>query len=84
MQNDGQVLGEEGKVFVGRIDCKLPSHSNSADEKVCTGTLDALSAANIEELGCRDVVIYHEQDVWKSGNVFLQSLELDGFTETGQ
>jgi hypothetical protein len=69
MQNDDQMLGKEEKVFVGRIDCKLPSHRNSADEKICIGTLDALGAANIEELGCRDKVICRELDagiIWIS------------------
>ncbi len=50
VQLDGDVLGEEKKVFVCGQNRHFVSARDRADQKVCVGPLNARAATEVEEL----------------------------------
>jgi hypothetical protein len=76
MEFDREEPREVGEVAVCRQNAKSSSHSRCTDQKVCVGTLDALSSASVEEGRRFLVVLSFQRYVWKGAKMPSQGFEL--------
>jgi hypothetical protein len=76
MEFDREDSREMGEVRICRQDAKSSSHSRCTDQKVCVGTLDALSSTSVEEGSRFLVVLSFQQNIWKGTKMPSQSFEL--------
>ena len=81
---DGQVLGVAEEVGVGGQDLEVLHGGHGADQEIGGGTLEALLAAVVAELGGLDEMWRRQGDVFKSRQRLVELAELRGIGHAGE
>jgi hypothetical protein len=72
VQNDRQLLGEAGEIFIVGKDGMLPSHRDRTDQKISIGVLDTLGSTRVGKFRRYYVIVIFEAKVGESGKMPLQ------------